>query len=277
VNVRNHPVTGDPILFAPERALRPRAFGGDDADRCPFCPGHESDTPATLVACGDPWCVRVFPNKYPPVAGAEVIVESPKHGVAFDEIDDAEEAVRIYVDRYRAHSDAAYVSLFKNEGDGSGQSIPHIHSQLVPLPFVPPRIAHETHAFASAADCPLCEVRGDVIRETSRFTWIAPHGSSMPYQQWIIPKRHLAEITALHDIELRELAALLQSASKAMRTLGDSYNWIFMNFPNAPAAHCYVELFPRVSKLGGFEFGSGAFVEIVDPALAAQRLKDALP
>lgn len=270
-----HPITGDPIVFAPERASRPGAFGGEGTERCPFCPGNESDTPATIAAAGDPWRVRVFRNKYPSVEDAEVIVESAQHDATFYGIAHAQDAVRVYVDRYRAHAGAAHVALFKNEGPGAGTSIPHIHSQVMPLPFVPPRVAREGEAFDRAKRCPLCTLDAHVIRETSTFTWLAPTASSMPYQQWIVPKRHIAEVSALEEPEIAELAVLLQSASKAMLTLGNSYNWIFMNYAGRGTAHCYVELFPRITALGGFELGTGTFVEIVDPALAAQRLQSA--
>lgn len=273
---RAHPITGDPIVFAPERSSRPGAFGSEDTERCPFCPGHETDTPPTIAAVGDPWRVRVFRNKYPSVEEAEVIVESPRHDDTFDRLEHPVDVVRSYVDRYRAHASAAHVALFKNEGPGAGTSIPHIHSQVMPLPFVPPRIEREGEAFANAARCPLCAtLDAHVIRETSSFTWLAPAGSWMPYQQWIVPKRHIAEMDAFDEREIAELAALLQAASGAMLTLGDSYNWIFMNFARRSNAHCYVELFPRMTALGGFELGTGTYVEIVDPAIAAQRLKTA--
>ncbi len=270
-----HPITGDPIVFAPERASRPGAFGGEETERCPFCPVNESDTPPTIAAVGDPWRVRVFRNRYPSVEDAEVIVESAEHEATFDRIAHAQDAVRMYVDRYRAQSQAAHVALFKNEGPGAGTSIPHIHSQVMPLPFVPPRVAREGEAFASAKRCPLCTLDAHVIRETSSFTWLAPAASWMAYQQWIVPKRHIAEMSAFEEPEIAELAVLLQSASKAMLTLGNSYNWIFMNYARHGTAHCYVELFPRITALGGFELGTGTFVEIVDPAGAAQRLQSA--
>jgi UDPglucose--hexose-1-phosphate uridylyltransferase len=269
---RNHPITGEPIVFAPERASRPGAFGDAGDERCPFCPGHEEDTPPPVATVGDPWRVRVVPNKYPPVPGAEVIVESARHDASFDEIDHAEEIVRMYVDRYRAHRDAAYVSLFKNHGPRAGASIPHVHSQVMPLPFVPPRVRRERAAFANG--CPLCAgIDGHVIAERESFTWIAPAGSGMPYQQWLVPKRHVADVTELPDAAIAELAAHLQASSAAMLTLGDSYNWMLMN--SAPPAHFYVELFPRLANFGGFELGSATFVQIVDPALAAERLRAA--
>lgn len=263
---RAHPITGDPIVFAPERSSRPGAFGGDDTSRCPFCAGHESDTPPAIATLGDPWRVRVFPNKYPAVDGAEVIVESPDHDATFDRLKHAAEVVRVYVDRYRAHAGAAHIALFKNHGPAAAASIPHIHSQVMPLPFVPPRIEREGGAFERATRCPLCApVEGEMIRETPAFRWLAPAGSAMPYQQWIVPKRHIAEMTAFDDGEVAELATLLQSASASMLSLADSYNWMFMNFARHSAAHSYVELFPRMTTLGGFELGTGTFVQIVDP------------
>ena len=270
---RTHPISGDPIVFAPERSSRPGAFGAEVMARCPFCAGHESETPPAIATVGDPWRVRVFPNKYPSVEGAEVIVESPQHDATFDRIEHADEVARAYLDRYRAHTNAAHVALFKNHGPAAAATIPHIHSQVMPLPFVPPRVAREGEAFERARRCPLCApVEGATLRETPAFRWLAPAGSTMPYQQWIVPKRHVAEMTAFGDPEIAELATLLQSASAAMLSLADAYNWMFMNFARHGRAHCYVELFPRMTTLGGFELGTGTFVQIVDPARVPQEL-----
>lgn len=270
---RTHPITGDPIVFAPERSARPGAFGETDTARCPFCAGHESDTPPALATAGDPWRVRVVPNKYPSVDGAEVIVESPQHDATFDRLGHAGEVLHMYAARYRAHAQAAHVALFKNHGPGAAASIPHIHSQVMPLPFVPPRIQREGDAFERAKRCPLCTpVEGAMIRETPAFRWLAPSGSAMPWQQWIVPKRHIAELTAFDEDEVAQLAALMQSASAAMLSLADSYNWIFMNFARHGAAHCYIELFPRMTTFAGFELGTGTLVQIVDPARVPQEL-----
>ena len=266
---RKNPLSGELIVFAPERAERHGAFGEASDARCPFCPGHEADTPPEIARIGDPWRVRVFPNKYPPVHGAEVIVESPRHDGAFH--DHPEEVVRTYVARYRAHADAAYVALFKNEGPRAGASIPHVHSQVIPLPFVPPRIERELRGFAEG--CPLCAPAGPLIAETETLRWLAPEASSFAYQQWIVPKRHVAEISELTGAELTELASLLARASRAMQGLG-SFNWMFMNFPRHAEAHCYVEVVPRLAALAGLELGTGTFVEIIDPAAAARRLRE---
>lgn len=274
MTVRRNPITGESVLFAPDRAARPRAFGGADVSRCPFCPGHEDDTPPETYREGEPWTIRVFPNKFPPVEGAEVIVESPDHDATFDAVEHAEDLVRSYVQRYRAHVDAAYVCLFKNHGPAAGSSIPHIHSQIVPLPFLPARVQRETDAFRRGDACPLCaRIAGSEIMETEHWTWIAPEGSWMPYQQWIVPRRHVAAFRDLGELEIRELATLLRSSSAAMLRIGGAYNWAFADFAHERAGHCYVDAFPRLTTIAGLELGTGTFVEIIDPAAAARRLR----
>lgn len=268
--IRRNPITGEPVIVAPNRADRP--FASLKAE-CPFCPEHEGETPPEIARLGDPWHARVFPNKYPPVEGAEVIVESADHGDVFHDIGHATDVVALYVDRYRAHAAAKSVMLFKNEGARAGASIAHVHSQLVPLTFVPPRIASEAAGFARATRCPLCNVEGEILREGEHFTWIAPHASRMAYQQWLVLRRHVSKITDLRAGEIDELASLLRTASKAMLGIAEGYNWMFLEFRGVAAAHCYVELFPRLTVIAGFELGSGTFVEIIDPAAAAARLR----
>lgn len=277
MSFRRHVITGEPILFAPERAARPHAFPGLSPadDRCPFCPGHEGDTPPEIarVGGGDRWIARVFSNKYPPAPGAEVIVESPDHDARFHQITPVEEVLSLYVRRYRAHQSAAYTAIFKNEGPAAGASITHVHSQLVPLSFVPPRIARERDGFLRTARCPLCRAFEHVIAETSSFSWIAPAASWLPYQQWIVPKRHVPEMTAFTDEELHELAALLSGASQATSRVAGAFNWSFVNFPRETRAHAYVDILPRMTTMAGFELGTGTFVEIIDPARAVADLR----
>ncbi len=116
--VRHNPLTGDRVIVAPQRAVRPHAARPQSTREelppfdpsCPFCPGNEDMTPPELSrypatpAVGPGWRVRVVPNKYPafgPLAGEaapgspeecgplehadpavgrhEVIIETPAH------------------------------------------------------------------------------------------------------------------------------------------------------------------------------------------------------
>ena len=77
------PITDDPVILAPHREARPKVYDGAP---CPFCPGAEEMTPPEIARDGDPWRIRVFPNRYPPTEHAEVVVESARHEDAFDEL-----------------------------------------------------------------------------------------------------------------------------------------------------------------------------------------------
>lgn len=252
--IERNRITGDPVIVAPERAGRPNLFRNGD-ELCPFCPGNESLTPPEIVRDGDPWRIRIFPNKYPATEHHEVIVESASHDAAFEKIGNAARVVELYVDRYNALSRrAAYVSLFKNHGVMAGASIPHLHSQILATPFLPPRVGREAAAFADR--CQLCSLEGEAtVAESANYTVIAPRGSMFAYEQWIVPRQHECEIS-----EPRELGQLLQSSARSMRQITDSFNWIFMNFPGQPRAHWYVQLFPRLAAHAGFEIGSGSAI-----------------
>jgi UDPglucose--hexose-1-phosphate uridylyltransferase len=75
-------LTGMRTLIAPERATRPtdyaRAEAGAETAACPFCPGHESETPPEVWANrpggGEPdspgWEQRAVPNLYPALVAA---------------------------------------------------------------------------------------------------------------------------------------------------------------------------------------------------------------
>lgn len=175
--IRRDALTGDWVILAPERAARPDEFvrsrasdGAPDFDAtCPFCPGHESRTPAAsleLPRVEGGWSIRAFANRYPvlspfatgisppdddglfthaPASGAhEVIVETPIHN-SFPQLRDQGELASL-VQAYRERSAAlmalpgiAYVLIFKNHGEGAGTSLVHPHSQVIATPVLPPR------------------------------------------------------------------------------------------------------------------------------------------
>jgi UDPglucose--hexose-1-phosphate uridylyltransferase len=278
-SIRRHLITGEEIVFAPERAGRPNAFGDEGVESCPFCPGNETMTPPEIERQGDPWRVRVFPNKYPSVDGHEVIVESPVHGATFDQIGHAAEVVETYVRRLRAHQAAAHVAIFTNDGRRAGASIDHLHTQVMPLNFLPPRVAREVEAYASATACPLCAALDDhardglVIEEGAGVARIAPRGSSHAWEQWIVPRRHIASLTEMKGGETAALATALQRAVAAARRFGEAHNALLMNFLRQPSAHVYACVIPRRAAIGGFELASGTFIDIIDPAAAAPLLR----
>lgn len=112
--IRQHPLTGELVIVAPERRERPNAFdlrNGAVESPCPFCPGHEDETPPEIlrISHGDSWLLRVVPNRYPAMridsSGSdaargihEVVIESPDHGGAFEQF--SAEHARIVIETY---------------------------------------------------------------------------------------------------------------------------------------------------------------------------------
>lgn len=309
--LRKDPLDGTWHLFAPNRLERPNACGEtavDGGSPCPFCPGNEHLTPPEVDRVDDErgWIVRVVPNLYPAVGADdttrhpsetsaegehEVIVDSRDHDRDFDELthDETSATVGVWIARYRAlrrEAPRRTVVLFRNRGARAGESIAHPHSQVIGLPWVPPRLAAERRGAREARDCLLCRVGASadqsrhVVARTDSFLLLAPFSSRLPYQQWIVPMSHAPNFTDLGDHDRQELAGILGAALRATkRVLPDaSFNWSLQQEENDldPRFHWYLEIQPRITSIGGFELATGAYINIVDPSIAAERLRVAI-
>lgn len=208
--LRRDPITAEWVVLAAGRGKRPHAPGRistpDQPDsKCPFCSGHESETPPEICACRQGegcdcpgWTVRVFPNKYPilvssvtgvgheratspdkrPALGtSEVIVDTPVHNRTPWNLGSGQvlDMLNMYRDRIQALKEegrTTYVHIIRNHGVGAASSLEHPHSQLYGLPFVPPVIDVELDGFAlprhGTVDCILCEIIESEIREGTR-------------------------------------------------------------------------------------------------------------
>lgn len=205
---RKDPLSDHWVIIAPNRAERPEQFeasSGRLPGRCPFCRGHEQDTPpasAAYSASGEPivegpWQVRVVPNKYPAVEDVgqaqparrgfyevlhgvgvhEVIIECPDHVSDFGCLSDADAGLvfRTYRDRlahWRNDSRLAYGQLFKNSGNAAGASLEHAHSQLIATPVVPTQVQSELERswafFQQHGRCVFCEMLEREVAEGTR-------------------------------------------------------------------------------------------------------------
>ncbi|MBC8352498.1 MAG: DUF4921 family protein [Planctomycetes bacterium] len=279
---------------------------------CPFCPGHEDLTPeATVVypagSSDTAWQVRVVPNKYPAVelnasgdrgeaaVGVhEVIVESPAHVASLSEVSDEQARLTFlaYRDRLRAmRQDArlAYGLVFKNARAGGGASLEHTHSQLIATSTVPADIQFEIAKAGehrvlhnSCAFCDLIDGEFDGARhviDTASFVVFCPFGSRFPYEMWVLPKEHRESFEGTSDSELAELAALMQQLIRCLEATLDSpaYNYWVRNTPFRLSKHddyhWRIELTPRMTRLAGFELGTGCFINPVSPEQAAAQLR----
>jgi len=227
---------------------------------------------------GDPWRVRVVPNRYPAFERHEVVIHCPEHARTFAELPKDQTALVAEAWRRRAaaaHDEGyAYVHAFVNEGRGAGASLGHSHSQLVWLRETPPALRAETDTTCRVCDVLSLEVsqRARLVAERERdgLVAIAPAAGRAPYELLLAPVVHDGDaFGAALDSALDLLAALV----RALRAVEGPVPW---NAWLHAGPHWHLELVPRLSTFAGTELGAGIFVLTVAPEDAADALRRAL-
>jgi UDPglucose--hexose-1-phosphate uridylyltransferase len=291
-------LTGEYVILAPGRALRPDTFRvqGEplpptDAG-CPFCDGNELETPPEVarIGPGEPesrgWRVRVVPNKYPivgeGVSGAhEVVVLSPAHHADLGMLD-LEQCVEVLFalrDRTRFHlaRGLEYAQPFVNHGKAAGASIRHPHAQLVVLDFVPAKVEARIKSFTREA---FARDQEHVVQRGPVNVW-CPRASLSPFASRVALQAGGARFDEADDEETIAIAgALHDTVARLHAVLGDpAYNLVFETAPanvDSPF-QWWVDVIPRLTVPAGFEFGTGVWVNVVRPADAAAALRAAQP
>ncbi len=265
---------------------------------CPFCEGHEDQTPPETLALrpgggppdGPGWLTRAFPNKYPalgPDEGVhEVVVSTPRHVVDFWDLTDEEagRAVWAWGERLRAigrDPRGLWPFCFLNQGAAAGASLQHTHAQLLGLPFSPPRLAARERAFAAGA-CPVCDdiaARDPerLVAEADGLVAWCPAAPPFSAVVRIAPGRHAPDWDAGLDHEAtgRMLRSVLGSIGRAFGA-GAFNVWLNARRPGgADRYHWHLELVPRLGTLAGMELGTGVIALAHAPEAVAARVREA--
>jgi len=228
------------------------------------------------------------------VGAHEVIIDTPDHFRDMADLNDQEatEVVWAYLARsrdLRRDTRFKYILIFKNYGKSAGASLEHPHSQLIALPIVPKRVQEELEGakvyYEYRERCVFCDMlreereeRERIIYEDAGFVAFCPYVSRFPYEVWILPKAHASDFTSLDRDAVPMLArALRESMARIKKLLRDpSYNFIIHTSPinghERPDYHWHIEIMPKLSKVAGFEWGSGFYINPVPPGTAAGNL-----
>jgi UDPglucose--hexose-1-phosphate uridylyltransferase len=243
-------------------------------------------TPPEVQAFGRPegaapdspgWTVRVVPNKFPAIPGQEVVIHGPAHVLSFAELPAGvlETTAEAWRARRAAHADAAWTAVAVNEGPAAGASLDHSHSQIVPLPEIPPAVQAQAEALSD--ECALCWALGvedaRTVHHAGGLRTIAPAWSRFAYELWIAPDAHAAEPG------WKELATALADAVRRLQAVvGTDLAWNCVVYA-APAGldrwHWHAEVWPRLTVPAAAELGAGLWINIVDPDVAATELRAA--
>jgi UDPglucose--hexose-1-phosphate uridylyltransferase len=251
-------LSGEWVLIAAHRQDRPNL----PATGCPFCVGG--------LEAPEPYDVRAFPNRWPPLAegpeialpanghvpargAAEVVLFSPDHdaSLATMGVDAVTRVVELWSERTSAllaRPEIEYVLVFENRGAAVGSTIHHPHGQIYGYPFVPPTPAREMAA-ATGRGCPVCADLASETADGERVVyddgeWVAwvPYASAYSYGLRFAPRTHLGGLPDLDANGRRALATLLSDVLARYdrlwdRAPADGPFPYLMWFHQAPAHH----------------------------------------
>lgn len=321
--MRLDPLSGRWVVISQARSKRPDAFvlhaqrlEHEPLTPCPFCPGHEEETPPALVTYDEEgsWQVRVVPNKYPAFEGSdpfvvenrgpvftvgsaggihEVLILSPDHEKSWAQLTDHQAGLvmKVMRDRMAEHATEPhlrYSQAIVNAGREAGASVEHPHGQLLGMSFVPREIAEEQARFARfTARCLLCttieaeeSVRHRVVYSDDDVVVISPYWASVPYEMLVLPRHHSPHLHSASDNDVEAVGRALQISLTALAdTIGDvAYNLVFHSAPfrMGDPFHWHVHVVPKATTRAGFEMGTGVAINIVPPEMATEELLEQL-
>lgn len=293
-----NPISKKWIILAPRRSKRPDVAKGTEPI-CPFCFGREGEEEEVYRVGGEKgdgnWKIRVLNNKFPFAPVHEIIIHSPEHSKNFDELpfEQVKLILETYRQRYNANKDKGQVYIFHNRGEAGGESLPHPHTQLAVVPNdvrmdIPRLQAPEAPADGGQARLdpslgfapkPLTmEDKKEGLEEqtqvtTPHFYLFCPKTSQWPDEVWIAPKKRGRAFGEISDEEIADLANLLPRLIKIL-DLRHGTEPIPFNFHIYPGGDWYLRFIPRLKSLGGFELGTGIYINTQDPKETIAFIKE---
>jgi UDPglucose--hexose-1-phosphate uridylyltransferase len=238
------------------------------------------------------------------IGAHEVVIETPKHLSCIGLLSPEEitKVLHVYKERISdLENDKRfkYVLLFKNYKPAAGATrIKHCRSQLIALPVNPKSVKGELEGSKRYFDykerCVYCDIitqemenKKRLILDIDGFVAIAPFASRFPFETWILPKEHSADFTKLKDDKFIYLAKILKETLLRMHKLlsDPPYNYILHTAPYrrpkegywstiAQDYHWHIEVIPRLTKVAGFEWGTGFYINPTPPEEAASFLRE---
>jgi UDPglucose--hexose-1-phosphate uridylyltransferase len=188
--------------------------------------------------------------------------------------------------------------VFKNYGWAAGAGrLKHARSQLIATPVNPKRVKEELAGSRNYYDyherCIFCDMlkqelatKSRVILDIDGFVAVAPFASRFPFETWILPKKHSSDFTSMDQNSRQMLAKVLKmTLSKLKKGLNDPpYNYVIHTAPFKREKlgywksidsdyHWHIEIMPRLTRVAGFEWGTGFYICPLPPENAAEFLR----
>jgi UDPglucose--hexose-1-phosphate uridylyltransferase len=230
------------------------------------------------------------------VGAHEVVIETPDHSVDFPNLQSkrAEDVIWAFRDRImdlKKDARFEYILIFKNRGAAAGASLSHPHSQLIATPVIPRNVRELVNGaknyFEYKERCVFCDMIKQetttgqrMVTENDDFVAFVPFAARFPFELWILPKVHDSDFEDVQKHEVVNLSRILQESLRRMRDVLDDppYNFIILNSPLRESKlshyHWHLEIMPKLTKVAGFEWGSGFYINPTPPEEAAKFLRE---
>ena len=230
------------------------------------------------------------------IGAHEVVIETERHDLDLHDMPEERigDVFRAYRDRIldlKQDSRFKSVLVFKNHGAAAGASLSHSHSQLIALPVIPKRVMEEMGGcreyFRFRDRCLFCDIivqemeqKVRIVEETGEFLAYSPYAPRFPFETWIVPKRHQCAFEMIEEGQIRPLAAIFRRTLRRLNlALEDPpFNFIIHSaaFQERAAEfyHWHIEIMPKLTKVAGFEWGSGFYINPTPPEEAAKYLRE---
>lgn len=183
------------------------------------------------------------------------------------------------------------VFIFGNEGEAAGASLEHPHWQLVGLPVVPKIIQEEIEScreyWESEDSCAFClltrqekEDKSRLVSENDNFFVISYFASRVAFETWVLPNDHRPLFEDGGSRLIRSLAEILRDTLRRIGAVLD-YPDFNIYFHSAPLQnrthdryyHFHIEIIPILTKVAGFEWGTGFYISPAIPEESADFLR----
>lgn len=240
------------------------------------------------------------------IGAHEVIIENPDHHTdmaqaSTEHIADVFTAFAQRTRDLRRDERFRHIIIFRNYGAAAGASLTHPHSQLIALPIVPKIVRDKLqtarryyHYKERCIFCDLIEqelaLPDRLIYQNDEFVVLSPFAARFPFSVEVYPLAHSYDFVLMdHDQRLSLAEALKFILGKYRTVVGDpAYNLTLQTAPNTLPRpghpdywdsikydyHWHIEIMPRLTKMAGFEWGTGFYINPVSPEDAAQYLRE---
>lgn len=234
------------------------------------------------------------------IGAHEVIIETPNHRHTLADmpeksIEDVLWAFRDRIVDLKQDRRFKYILIFKNHGEPAGATMEHPHCQLIALPIVPIQVIEELEGskqyYQLKERCIFCDMvrqessgeEGRLVAENQGFLTISPYAPRFPFETCILPKNHEAAYENASSTDFKNLAQMIKLVVAKMDAVLErpAYNLVLHTAPlasqdSAEHYHWHIELMPKLTKVAGFEWGTGFYINPTSPEEAARYLREAV-